>query len=436
LYGKYFELSFHKDVTFLYGMNGCGKTTILNILHHIISGNLLNLRKYDFRYLELICADDKENHKSIKIKKSSINSNAPYEIVFEDISGVIYPLSSGDKSSIHDEFTFYKSINHDDDSIENEDLNVIKDSFSQVREKIRSVFTPIYLPLTRKDGNFDERFSRRPSRPRTESYLDSSVRRAVILVKDYNQNITYLENKRLESLKGEVLHKALLTQDFSIDELLLKNQSLSVEDRANVISAISDLRISVEEDLNTLIYKIEESKNSYYINEKHELEIISPIGFANYISAVSQLNKFRETSNIIRKANEVRKRLRSHITNLLSVVNNFFYDGGKEIYLDNAGLIKFRNLGTEEPGTSVTALSSGEKQILIFFVYIILGLRVSNNTGIFIIDEPELSLHLEWQQKFVPSLLNVTKEIQMVFATHSPEIIGDMLNNCVEVRGY
>ena len=42
----------------------------------------------------------------------------------------------------------------------------------------------------------------------------------------------------------------------------------------------------------------------------------------------------------------------------------------------------------------------------------------------FIVDEPELSLHLEWQLEFVDTLLELNPDIQLIFATHSPEIIG------------
>ncbi len=56
-------------------------------------------------------------------------------------------------------------------------------------------------------------------------------------------------------------------------------------------------------------------------------------------------------------------------------------------------------------------------------------------TGIFIIDEPELSLHVEWQNKFIPNLLEVAGGTQLILATHSPEIIGDRTEKCVEVRG-
>jgi predicted ATP-binding protein involved in virulence len=69
-------------------------------------------------------------------------------------------------------------------------------------------------------------------------------------------------------------------------------------------------------------------------------------------------------------------------------------------------------------------LSSGEKQeILLFFELIF-----ETDAGLLLlIDEPEISLHITWQQKFLDDLLEVTKmnKLQVIVATHSPQIIGN-----------
>lgn len=45
----------------------------------------------------------------------------------------------------------------------------------------------------------------------------------------------------------------------------------------------------------------------------------------------------------------------------------------------------------------LSQLSSGEKQLLIIFSFLLFGLS-SDEHGIYIIDEPEASLHLAWQK--------------------------------------
>ena len=46
----------------------------------------------------------------------------------------------------------------------------------------------------------------------------------------------------------------------------------------------------------------------------------------------------------------------------------------------------------------------------------------SNPSGIFIIDEPELSLHIDWQKDFIRYATESNPNTQLILATHSPDI--------------
>ena len=74
-------------------------------------------------------------------------------------------------------------------------------------------------------------------------------------------------------------------------------------------------------------------------------------------------------------------------------------------------------LGQVESIISSDKLSAGEKQMLSFLCYN----AFSNNAAIFI-DEPELSLHLDWQGLLLPTLLEQATGNQFFVATHSPFI--------------
>ena len=67
-------------------------------------------------------------------------------------------------------------------------------------------------------------------------------------------------------------------------------------------------------------------------------------------------------------------------------------------------------------------LSSGEKQILILLTQALLA---ENSPVVYMADEPELSLHIEWQAMLIDSLLELGGEIQVIVATHSPDIVSD-----------
>ena len=74
-------------------------------------------------------------------------------------------------------------------------------------------------------------------------------------------------------------------------------------------------------------------------------------------------------------------------------------------------------LGEEDGAIESDKLSAGEKQLLSFWCYNVF----SENTAIFI-DEPELSLHVDWQRLLLPTLLEQETGNQFFVATHSPFI--------------
>lgn len=81
----------------------------------------------------------------------------------------------------------------------------------------------------------------------------------------------------------------------------------------------------------------------------------------------------------------------------------------------------------------VEALSSGERQLLMLLCTTLLA---GIDTNIFIIDEPELSLGVDWQRKILESLLDVTdgSNLQFLVATHSVEIISGNPESLVQLR--
>ena len=76
-------------------------------------------------------------------------------------------------------------------------------------------------------------------------------------------------------------------------------------------------------------------------------------------------------------------------------------------------------LGEEDNAIASDKLSAGEKQMLSFLCYN----TFSENAAIFI-DEPELSLHVDWQRLLLPTLLEQGTQNQFFIATHSPFIYG------------
>ena len=65
-------------------------------------------------------------------------------------------------------------------------------------------------------------------------------------------------------------------------------------------------------------------------------------------------------------------------------------------------------------------LSSGEKQMLVILLTVLV--RDGNHCVLFM-DEPEASLHIEWQQKLIGMIRDLNPNVQLVLSTHSPAVI-------------
>lgn len=80
---------------------------------------------------------------------------------------------------------------------------------------------------------------------------------------------------------------------------------------------------------------------------------------------------------------------------------------------------------------SVRGLSSGEKQLVI-----ILGEALLQQSApwIYITDEPELSLHVKWQEKLVENLRRLNPQAQIVCATHSPDVVSTFAKKVLDME--
>ena len=65
-------------------------------------------------------------------------------------------------------------------------------------------------------------------------------------------------------------------------------------------------------------------------------------------------------------------------------------------------------------------LSSGEKQMLVILLTVLV--RDDDHCVLFM-DEPEASLHIEWQQKLIGMIRSLNPNVQLILTTHSPAVI-------------
>ena len=65
-------------------------------------------------------------------------------------------------------------------------------------------------------------------------------------------------------------------------------------------------------------------------------------------------------------------------------------------------------------------LSSGEKQILAILLTVLVQ---DNKPYVLFMDEPEVSLHVDWQQQLIDLILELNPNVQIILTTHSPAVI-------------
>ena len=410
-----YDVDFNSDITFLYGDNGCGKTTILNIVTFIITGSVYKL--YDYKFDEITLTyqpTDSKIHQRIVV---SINEDNEMLITFASNTAKLEPRIE------------YISRASD----EREDLNRLYFSEYPILEEIKNTFNYVYLPLNRNSSlSLEHPYairSRKMAQLRynhtrgrySDSRADPTLYEVEALVASAFNKSTLTLNRINEEFSDSILKAFLDVEDIiSTDKIVQYMLSLNV-------TKIKQMQAEYIKVLKTLDKWDDTSKskvNSFFDSLQRDINANKNNKNNVNIEFFFKLSEVSKITNIIDKAEaaeNAKKEARRPIDTFLSTVNSFIATSNKEIDIDEEGVI-FLRTGDQKP-IGIQHMSSGEKQIVTFFAYLVFGLETTNQS-IFIVDEPELSLHLKWQRQFVDAIMEINSNVQLIFATHAPEIIG------------
>ena len=98
------------------------------------------------------------------------------------------------------------------------------------------------------------------------------------------------------------------------------------------------------------------------------------------------------------------------------IVDDLFSETGKKI-VRTENEIRFSQIGeTLVPDQ----LSSGEKQMLAILLTVLVE---DNQPYVLFMDEPEVSLHIEWQKRLIDLCVELNPNVQIILTTHSPAVI-------------
>lgn len=203
--------------------------------------------------------------------------------------------------------------------------------------------------------------------------------------------ITYASKNGKKCNVEEVLEKLKLSIVSTFDQPLHK------DDDAIKISELKNNEIITELDWE--IYGLQEEYLNYQVNIGKKIESI-------LLDGDNDIKK--EIEDIYYKKNIFKK-----------IVNELFEETGKTIDESN-NRISFQ--WNDKKTLSPYQLSSGEKQLLII---ILKALLQDEKEFIFFMDEPEISLHIDWQKVLLHNIRKLNPNCQIIISSHSPAMIMD-----------
>ncbi|RYB01486.1 AAA family ATPase [Lichenibacterium ramalinae] len=150
-----------------------------------------------------------------------------------------------------------------------------------------------------------------------------------------------------------------------------------------------------------------------------------------WFSIQPRLSLISQLETLINHFNNEQRELFAYSVKYTEIMNAFFNDSNKSIGFKEDGSLILR-LPSHPDGADIYYLSSGERQLFVLITSLMFN-DDKRQAQILIIDEPELSLHLKWQEMFIESLQEANPEVQLIMATHSPAIILDRDEKCVDL---
>lgn len=422
-----YDINFNERLTFLIGINGTGKTSVLKLILGLISPSFNYLNSIDFEFAQIECFEETRGSFNITAKPSETNE-------------IILSLTRGNEDPIIGNLiktNLQQSVEYDPEEA-SEKLRFIIESFDQqtVVKEIKSLTTPLFLGLDRRVYQGQQIDKMRQGFLWRKKYrhfiqndpLNLSLIDMQEVIFDYVRIIASRQPKINQDFKNKILLQSFEFLD-SQELNIIKDFKELKEKRKNATDAFDNLNIHgftdhVNKFFDQMEAVLKELNSTQKTNKKDEFDIENIQIFQKWFNNQPQLKRINELIGFNEAYQIEIDRLYQPIEQLKSIINTFFGESKKELMIDSQGemSVKFKH----EKIAKIFELSSGEKQIVTMLGHLIFfEEKFKTDQGIFIIDEPELSLHLAWQEIFVSSILEASPNTQFILATHSPAIIGD-----------
>ena len=160
--------------------------------------------------------------------------------------------------------------------------------------------------------------------------------------------------------------------------------------------SVNKMDISLATELDWQLYKLQRKYLEYQVNIGNKMIAALQSGAAD---AAQQAQLISEPKKMFQ-----------------DIIDDLFRETGKKI-VRTENEIRFSQIGE----TLVPyQLSSGEKQMLAIMLTVLVEDR---QPYVLFMDEPEVSLHVDWQQRLIDLILQLNPNVQIILTTHSPAVI-------------
>lgn len=416
LFGQYnYFFDFDKGVNIWVSENGKGKTTILNIISATLSGNVERLISFPFEKIE------------IKVKNKEFSFEMNEFINYNDILNEY--IKSGIVQNKYLEFVHNKSKDKNLDKYSKEKYNWMITSLPKELSNSKDIAINIKKQIKFNKENellqlkkiFQDRLLFLPTFRRVEAEIEDLEGNCIHIDENNNSQINFgmkdvenIINNKTNDLKDMAFKQYSELSANVINDLINNNITIDFEDNFDSEKAKIILnRIGLERVNEKSIYEYIDCINSKDIQLQNR-DTFNNVFFRYYINKLLDIY-------------ENQKPIDDKIKAFKEVCNKYLID--KYIEYDES-LVKLSvKSSLEDNVIQFSSLSSGEKQIISIFAKLYLEVE---KPIIFMIDEPELSLSIEWQKMLLQDIYNSGNVSLLIATTHSPFIFKNPLGEFVK----
>jgi predicted ATPase len=403
---KDFTIDFHPDVNFLIGVNGSGKTTLINMIAAGLTADLMMLERIQFTSLQINLLDTRTKRKpSIEIKKRTVKELPVAELSYSirDQAGSPPKEYPPDDYRQHIPFSSRRQI-----------PELIRRRAFPVSEHLKKLANVSWLTIHR-------------STPRPQE--DRSFESTVDMKLDQLQNdlVKYfsLLAKRSEaevSRFQKTVFLSLVNQQVTPD-LFASIGNLNLDEETNAL-----VQIFKQFGMDEQQFAAQVSEHFTMVKSAQEATAKASGYSTNQFAAALANARIHSLVQEWRKLGERQNQINAPQADFLRILNRMMTR--KKYHVNDQNELIGVMTGSDHK-LPLTELSSGEKQLLILFAE---GLLQQNHEWIYIADEPELSLHVDWQTQLVNDLRSINPRAQILFATHSPDIVSSYSSQVFDMQ--